>query len=309
MYFPILRGRQFELLALRELLNKGVLSNQVIPIIEPVKVSTTFVKTIETFTKKNRNLVVIRNPKVGSWNKEIEKDINSSIKTFMENIGNNTNVIFAYYLDENIKYNIEKDDKKVQDIILICDSQNYLNTYETYFHDKTPLYNLVPDRRDFRRKIEKNLVICEDHFNKKNRNVDYYDIKTEFFSSDHKYYKKDGYEGFSDFSIIGKDYNETGFAPYAVAIHILYFDSEEDLQVAHFVSETNDDITNPAGKFAEAVQKLVSWNKEQKLDTIGMKAFEKDYQTKNYPGLGVIKKYSLMHHLELISNLLDGEKK
>ena len=52
MYFPILRGRQFELLALRELLNKGVLSNQVIPIIEPVKVSTTFVKTIETFTKK-----------------------------------------------------------------------------------------------------------------------------------------------------------------------------------------------------------------------------------------------------------------
>lgn len=307
MYFPILRGRQFELLALRELLNKEVLSNQVIPIIEPVKVSTTFVKTIETFIKKNRKVVVIRNPKVGSWKKEIEKDINSSIKTFMENIGNNTNVIFAYYLDEHIKSNIEQDDKKVQEIILICDNQNYLNIYEKYFHDKTPLYNLVPDRRDFRRKIERNLVICEDHFNKKNRNVDYYDIETEFFSSDHRYYKNDGYEGFSDFSIIGNDYNETGFAPYAVAIHIVYFDSEKDLQVAHFVSETNDDITNPAGKFAEAVKKLVLWNKKQKLDTIGIKAFEKDYQTENYPGLGVIKKYSLMHHLELISDLLDGE--
>lgn len=308
MYLPILRGRQFELLALRELLNKNILSNKVIPIIEPVKVSTTFMKTIETFIEKDRKIVIIRNPKVGSWNKEIEKESNSSIKTFMENLSNN-NVIFAYYLDEHIEINIKRERKEPQEIILICDNQNYLELYEKYFYGKTPLYNLVPDKRDFRRRIKNNLVICEDHFNKKNRNVDYYDIKSEFFSSDHLYYKDDGYEGFSDFSIIGKDYNETGFAPYAVAIHIVYFDPEENLQVAHFVSETNDDITNPAGKFAEAVQKLVNWNNEKKLDTVGIKAFEYDYNNENYPGLGVIKKYSLMNHLELISKFLDGEDK
>lgn len=34
MYFPILRGRQFELLALRECVNKGLLSNKIIPIVE-----------------------------------------------------------------------------------------------------------------------------------------------------------------------------------------------------------------------------------------------------------------------------------
>ncbi len=308
MYLPILRGRQFELLALRELLNKNILSNKVIPIIEPVKVSTTFMKTIETFIEKDRKIVIIRNPKVGSWNKEIEKESNSSIKTFMENLSNN-NVIFAYYLDEHIEINIKRERKEPQEIILICDNQNYLELYEKYFYGKTPLYNLVPDKRDFRRRIKNNLVICEDHFNKKNRNVDYYDIKSEFFSSDHLYYKDDGYEGFSDFSIIGKDYNETGFAPYAVAIHIVYFDPEENLQVAHFVSETNDDITNPAGKFAEAVQKLVNWNNEKKLYTVGIKAFEYDYNNENYPGLGVIKKYSLMNHLELISKFLDGEDK
>lgn len=308
MYLPILRGRQFELLALRELLNKNILSNKVIPIIEPVKVSTTFMKTIETFIEKDRKIVIIRNPKVGSWNKEIEKESNSSIKTFMENLSNN-NVIFAYYLDEHIEINIKRERKEPQEIILICDNQNYLELYEKYFYEKTPLYNLVPDKRDFRRRIKNNLVICEDHFNKKNRNVDYYDIKSEFFSSDHLYYKDDGYEGFSDFSIIGKDYNETGFAPYAVAIHIVYFDPEENLQVAHFVSETNDDITNPAGKFAEAVQKLVNWNNEKKLYTVGIKAFEYDYNNENYPGLGVIKKYSLMNHLELISKFLDGEDK
>ena len=36
-YYPYLRGRQYELLALRELLAGGLLSAQVIPVIEPVK--------------------------------------------------------------------------------------------------------------------------------------------------------------------------------------------------------------------------------------------------------------------------------
>ena len=37
MYFPYLRGRQFELIALRELVEKDVLSGRIMPIIEPVK--------------------------------------------------------------------------------------------------------------------------------------------------------------------------------------------------------------------------------------------------------------------------------
>lgn len=41
MYFPYLRGRQYELLALRELVSRGLISNKVIPIVEPVKLSTT----------------------------------------------------------------------------------------------------------------------------------------------------------------------------------------------------------------------------------------------------------------------------
>ena len=49
MYFPYLRGRQFELIALRELVEKGVLSSRIVPIIEPVKLSSTLIKTIETY--------------------------------------------------------------------------------------------------------------------------------------------------------------------------------------------------------------------------------------------------------------------
>ena len=52
MYFPYLRGRQFELIALRELVEKGVLSNRITPIIEPVKLSSTLVKTIEALEEE-----------------------------------------------------------------------------------------------------------------------------------------------------------------------------------------------------------------------------------------------------------------
>ena len=51
MYFPILRGRQFELLALRECVGKNILSNRIIPILEPVKASSTYTKTVDSFIK------------------------------------------------------------------------------------------------------------------------------------------------------------------------------------------------------------------------------------------------------------------
>ena len=37
MYFPYLRGRQFELIALRELIENDCINSSIIPIIEPVK--------------------------------------------------------------------------------------------------------------------------------------------------------------------------------------------------------------------------------------------------------------------------------
>ena len=77
MYFPILRGRQFELLALRECVNQGLLSNKIIPIVEPVKVSSTYTKTVDSFIKAGKSIAIIRNPQVGSWVKDLKKESNA----------------------------------------------------------------------------------------------------------------------------------------------------------------------------------------------------------------------------------------
>ncbi len=44
MYFPYLRGRQNELLCLRELLDRNKLSDTIVPVIEPVRCNSTFLQ-------------------------------------------------------------------------------------------------------------------------------------------------------------------------------------------------------------------------------------------------------------------------
>ena len=312
MYFPILRGRQFELLALRECVSNNILSDRIIPVVEPVKVSTTHTKTIETFIKAGKSIAIIHNPQVGSWLKDLRKENNAKVYEQVQKQLKNDNVISSFYVTDNFDSCVNfgnENGNPIESLLLICNNPDFIRIYEKVVGNRTPRYNLIPDKGDYRRRIRANRVMCEDHFPKQTRNIDYSSIETEFFSSDHLYYAEDGYVGFSDYSVVGEEYSETGFAPYAVAIHIVYFDKSNILRIAHFVSDSNDDISDPAGKFAEAVGKLIEWNKSMKLDTIGIKELEAAYKNKTYPGLGVVKKYSIMHHLELMSRYLDGVSK
>lgn len=312
MYFPILRGRQFELLALRECINKKILSQHITPIIEPVKVSSTFTTTIDAFIKSNHPVAVIRNPKVGTWKKDLRKESNKAIRDKVEEQLKEASVISSFYIDDNLAQCISFANERglqIESLLLICNNPEKIDFYEGVIGERSPLYNVIPDKGDFRRRIRPNRIVCEDHFPKQTRNIDYWDIENEFFSSDHLYYADDGYKGFADYSVVGEEYSETGFAPYAVAIHIVYFDEKDVLRIAHFVSDTNDDISDPARKFAEAARKLVEWNKSMKLSTVGIREFETAYHNQTYPGLGVVKKYSIMHHLELMSKYLDGVPK
>lgn len=307
MYFPYLRGRQFELIALRELVEKGVLSSRITPIIEPVKLSSTLVKTIEAYGENSKQLAIITNPKVGSFSSDAKEEKNQKLKESLSaSLKENNNILYMYLLRASSKP--EKFIAKHADNMgTICNDKDAIPVYETNFSETDVKFNLIPDESGFRRKVRKNRVLLADKFNKQERNNDYIGIDDEPFSEDHLYYLEDGYVGFADYSVVGEDYNETGFAPYAVAIHIVYFDTDESLRVKHFVSDSNDDISDPAGKFQEALAKLVEWNEGKQLDTVAMKEFEDLYRREAYPGLGTVKKLSIMHHLELIGRYLDKE--
>lgn len=313
MYFPYVRGRQYELLALRELVATGRLSQHIIPILEPVKLSSTLSKTIEEFISKDRKICLVCNPAVGSFSvdmKDDDKDTNK--KKFLQYLSEPQIIkahIFKKDSSESLSFWEEKNGIKKNEWYIINNNREYLNEYLKVFKDVEPQMSFIPDDRAFKRGVLGNITMLEDRFNKCNRNSDYLNMIDEFFSDDHLFYNEEGFEGFSDYSVIGEDYLESGFAPYAVAIHIVYFDSDRNLRVHHFVSKSNSDIQNPAGKFYEAVSKLNDWILENNNQlTRSLDVFIEHYKNQTYPGLGSVKKLSLMHHLETIGKYLDEVK-
>lgn len=68
MYQPYIRGKQFELIGIRELTTSVLLPNKqkVSPIIEPVKNSSTLKTTLKELAGNDINFTVIANPQVGT---------------------------------------------------------------------------------------------------------------------------------------------------------------------------------------------------------------------------------------------------
>lgn len=304
MYFPYFRGRQYELLALKELAISNLITSSVVPIIEPVKLISALSSSLAAFGNSNLHIGLILNPNVGDLADEAE-----TINQLLDRLGANTTTIPSVLLNESTEATMLKlTGKGVLETatLAVLNNRDYLDIYLDLFSENSPKYTLCQYDRTIRRSISKNKVLFENRFNKKSRNADY--PEDEFFSDDHLDYTADGYLGFGDYSIVGDEYIESGFAPYAVAIHIIYFADDNSLRIKHFISDSNDDISDVAGKFYEAVSKLHNWyiNGQERQLTIGLQTLLNHYKNKTYPGLPTLKKLSIMHHLELVGKYLDG---
>ena len=308
MYFPYLRGRQFELIALRELVDNDRMSEKVIPIVEPVKPTSTLLKTLKSFSKKKKKIVIIFNPTVGNFRKELlklKKSDPQKASELIDVLSNDECIIKGYIMCDEIVNKIKDSDEK-KEFVIINRTRDDLDYYQRIFKDVPPMYSLIPDDRAYKRVVTESRVLLEDCFNKKERNADYSDTVDEFYSDIHLFYEEENYTGFADYTVVGEDYNESGFAPIAVVIHIIYFDNDNYARIHHFVSDSNDDIEDPARKFGEALEKLVKWcDNKDVAKTLGLSELYKCYEEEKYPGLGVVKKMSIMHHLELISDYLE----
>lgn len=322
MYYPYFRGRQNELLCIRELLEAGKLGDKITPIIEPVRFNSTFFSTLSKFIELQRNIIVICNPKVGRYDKEYhdmqkkieeEKDekkkekLQIILETYLS-ILKNEYVLNAYISDSRIVDEFLSGKKDISNSILInCNKGNY-QFYEGYGAELKARLTFIPKDEDFKDEVYGKTVVLEDGYVKEKRNIDYIANPDVFFSRNHVVYAKRGYAGFSDYSVVGKEYDESGFAPLAIAIHIMYFGNKEELRVHHFVSSSNENFYDPARKFEEAMESLMKWDQIHSIpQTIGLGKLIDCYNNGKFPGLGVIKKYSLMHHLEMMSDYLGDE--
>ena len=311
MYFPYLRGKQFELIALRELCALFPQElNKISPVIEPVKASSTLNSTLAELANRNANFNLIINPRVGDLEGQYERIIEiitSSIPAEYNNfqlaviIDSKTERSIAALIDFvnalDLNYNgitlIHKTEINSQNIELLNNQLNIV--YNVIYFSKT-------SRRYYREFEANTLVSLDDYFEEQSRNADYLNQESDF-SKEYRFYIQDGFVGFSDFLTIGDNYSESGFLPRAVAIHLSYLDNEQ-IKVKHFVSDSNEDVADIGGKFSEAINKLVIWCNENNLNTAAINEFRDLQERGHFPGLGTLKKLSIMNHIELIINII-----
>jgi len=307
MYYPYLRGKQFELLALREFATNYAGTCHVFPIIEPVKSSFNSMKlAIKKLNEVKVPFAFIINPKKGELVGKFETVLAELDEVLSEAIWTPAYIV-DYRNSKRISEHINE--KNYISVMLICDES--VDTNQLAFKQLLEMNQVMKvvfadNNRSFKRelsRLQKEAIRIDDKFNAQKRNSDYENIPEEQFSEEVFYYNEDNFAGFSDYTVLSSEYIEGGMLPKALAIHFTYQKNKE-IWIRHFVSDTNDDNSNIQGKFAEAAIKAIQFFDELPYTNNALEELNRYFKTEQYPGLGVLKKLSIKSHLELINNIL-----
>ncbi|WP_269685013.1 sce7725 family protein [Flavobacterium lacustre] len=306
MYFPFLRGRQFELIALREFADVLGDINNVIPIIEPVKDTFNSMRlALPKLIECNVKFALVLNPQVGDI-----KNTNQIFEGLNGCLGDVSKWIPAFIVtnkyEEISRLIVET---TYNDVMVICteltDTSN--ESFLKLVTSPEVKYIVSAENKTLKRKLQdtKCLIRLDDNFNGQKRNSDYLEMAEERFSEEHLFYKEDKYYGFSDYTVLVSDFIEGGSAPYAVAIHLTYQKENKEVWIRHFTSTSNYDRANIQGKFAEALEKAVTFIKSKNIQNSATDELLKCFEESKYPGLGTVKKISIKNHLELINRIIE----
>ncbi|MFY0630668.1 MAG: sce7725 family protein [Flavobacteriaceae bacterium] len=310
MYYPFFRGRQFELIALRELSAENLLQGFITPIIEPVKKSFNSLKLAnKIFHEGNQTSYLILNPEVG----EVKGDSNYYLDFINELNGSSFKPAFHYR--NNHQYILEKIEQYQLTECLILgnneiqsNDQNFRNIIESQSVNYVSIND--PDRnRDLKRYLQEsdiNFIRLDDLFEPEPRNSNFLTIESHRFSEEHRYYLNDNYDGFSDYTVLSSTFIEGGSTPRAVVIHFTYMTANDQIWIRHFTSNSNDSIANVQGKFGEAAQKTLEYCQTHNLNNSAIQELTNFYEEAHYPGLGMVKKISIKNHLIVVGNYLRG---
>ncbi|WP_295536734.1 sce7725 family protein [uncultured Thioclava sp.] len=311
MYYPYFRGKQYELITIRE--NAALLADSgFIPIIEPVKeVLNGLGRALNAVRDANGSAIVIVNPHHGDYADDGERIIEFVRGGLMEDIELSPAVLL-------------KEQCSVQEAVRLCGEfeDDPVTLIHAGFANGPALTDALGQRvnelrhifledscgRLYRRHFQgQERVLLRDGFQRR-RNRDHPPV--EFFSDLHVTYAEEGMTGFGDFLTVGDDFSEGGGPAYAIAIHLTFIDPEQDdaMFVRHFLSVRQDTPADPAGKFAEALTAMIGVldrGDSPILETNAVLEFRQLHADRHYPGLGYVKKLAMQHHIETLARYFE----
>ena len=81
----------------------------------------------------------------------------------------------------------------------------------------------------------------------------------------------------------------------------------DELYIRHYSSEPDGTPSNPGKKFLEALSHFMNaynTNEVNFIETEGIRQFISLHKARHFPGLGQVKKISILHHTETINYYL-----
>lgn len=311
MYYPYFRGKQYELITIRESAQRLAAAGFV-PIIEPVKESLGGLeRALSAVSDAGGNAIVVVNPYHG-----VHSGAGESITAMLQEkylpmpqIAAGILLTAEMTLEEVMNCVTDHQD---HDLTFIHSGFGHGRALSAALADRDLTVRHVFDekrsdqlyRRHFRDGVR---VLLRDGFTKQKRNQDY--PLLEPFSDLHVTFQEMGMQGFGDFLTVGDDFQEGGGPAYAIAIHLTFIDHDDDerMWIYHFKSERSDTPTDAPGKFAEALGRMIqtlNQTNSKVLETEAVREFRSLHARSHFPGLGKVKQLSMQHHIETLADFL-----
>ncbi|MFJ2543049.1 sce7725 family protein [Microbacterium sp. NPDC087589] len=308
MYYPYFRGKQYELLAVRE--SAGLMADaSFVPVIEPVRRSLDGLgRALDAVSDAGGQAIVIVNPRHGQLSAN-----GADITTFLDdNYGDNDAISAGVLLHSGVT--AERATQLVDahtahgPALIHAGFTAPRQLAESLAEGSSTLTHLFIDDQAsslYRRHFDGGTrVLLRDGFEQM-KNADYRPVDP--FSELHVTFAESGMDGHGDFLTVGDRFTEGGGPAYAVAIHLSYIDPDNDdaMYIYHFVSDSNDTPSDAAGKFEEALAKVVAAfddDDSKLLETSAAGEFRSLHARRHYPGLGYVKKLSMKHHIETLAD-------
>lgn len=313
MYFPYLRGKQYEVLAVRE---SDFLSNgRIVPVFEPTT-DTSLQKThnlYQRLARKNIRFSVIVNsgngkpPPPMSDTISMVKDIESVLPGFVipafeiragQRISRAANFSSEFasqqciFVHQNHTFALSQLEEA---LVSLCKPAVHI-----FLDGGVP--DVVINGINAARK-----VLLRDGFQRRVPNASY--PQQSYFDDLVFRYESRGYDGFADFSIIGDYYSSGGGPAKHVAIHLTELVDNTAIVTNHFVSGTSPQRGDVPAKYFDALAALVSktgWPLKPNFDTQGVREYHQSNSGRHFPGLGKLNQWSIMHHMEIIDKHLQA---
>jgi len=290
VYYPYLRGKMQELLAVRAVAPQIAPAGKIVPVIEPVSANlNSTAHAVSEFVGAQGRVIVIVNPKVGGHTGNPDVLCSAPLLPLLDSEQVVPGLIIT---SQTTPQGVDTFLRRHERPVCFIHLSTPLAQLGTRLNSRgTATTHLVKPSlaTSYLNSLTGKLVTLNDSFARLERNADY--PSREFFSDQHLTFQATQFSGFSDYSIVGDYFSGKGGPAHAVAIHLHQAERGKGLWIHHFVSDRVVGAADIAGKFAEALMKLVRFARANRsvAATNACQEYLRLNDRAHFPGLGMAK--------------------